>query len=143
MHEDDRMSATHITTIRMIPCDDARDEPAGRVLPFGIAFDFEGPAGRVTWALNTGWVERPVQTKELHLGRQQRSDKPGVDATLARDFPKSMDVHILPAGAVELEDGWSIDTLSEELLRTLVREGQEAVFDTLRRLYDEHLADSA
>lgn len=140
MHEDDQMSATHITTVRAIACIDDRDELTGKAIPFGIAFDFEGPGGRVTWSLNTGWVDRPVQTNELRLGKQQRSDKPGVDATRARDFPKPMDVHILPAGAVDPDDGWSIDTHSEELLRTLVRDGQEAVFDTLRRLYDEHLA---
>lgn len=136
------MTTTHFTTVRVIACVDGRDEPAAELTPFGIAFDLEGPAGRVNWSVNTGWVDRPVQTERLRPGVQERSDRPGVDPLVAREFPKPMDVHVMPAGAVEVADGWPVRGMADELLRTMVRDGQEAVFVILKSIYDDHLGTS-
>jgi len=140
--DDANVTTTHFTTVRVIACRDSRDQPAGEVTPFGVAFDLEGPAGRVNWSLNTGWVDRPVITERLQTGVQERSDRPGVDPLLAREFPKPIDVHVMPAGAVEVEDGWPVRGMADELLRTMVRDGQEAVFAILKSVYNDHLATS-
>lgn len=136
------MAPTFLTRTRLVTAVDDRDEPGGTVLPFGIAFDYEGPAGRIHWAVNTGWVPRPVLTDRLLPGRpQERSDVPGADRTIAHEFPKAMGVLALPAGTVEPSEGTPVPGHGDALLAELLTEGAEAVFARLARIYRDVFPD--
>lgn len=86
------------TTIRIAPGHDSRDEGGG-VTALGIIFDLQSPRARVSWGINTGWVQRPVLTAELQPGAQIRGDRPGVDSEAVLEFPQPLIVSIVDPAA--------------------------------------------
>lgn len=130
---------TFLSIVRVIGAQDLRDLPGGEAIPFGLAFDFEGPAGRVCWSVNTGWFAKPVLTATLLLGEQVRRARPGSDSHLADQFPQSMGVTFIPAGDIESPQNWIKLQPKQDLLSLLVGNGQEAVFAELASLYDERI----
>ncbi|WP_413318301.1 hypothetical protein AA0Z99_00115 [Agrococcus sp. 1P02AA] len=127
------------TSIRVEPGYDLRDE-GGQVVPLGVVFDLKGPRARISWGIDTGWVQRPVLSDRLHTGAQLRGDRPGADPLANIRFPRSLIVSIVDPSAHPGESDIAAPGYEEYLLEALFAGGAPAVFSILRTIHDVHAA---
>ncbi|WP_405216537.1 hypothetical protein [Agrococcus sp. Ld7] len=126
------------TTIRIAPGHDSRDEGGG-VRALVIIFDLQGPRARVSWGIDTGWVQRPVLTTELQPDTQIRGDRPGVDSDAVLEFPQPLIVSIVDPTAHPGEPDIAVHDYEWYLMEALFSGGAPAVFSILRTIHDVYL----
>lgn len=145
--------------IKILPSYDHRDDPNDHRGAGGaeLVLILRGPLGAIVAKVNTGWVTRPLIGHYMPgLKRQNRRDKPGVDARLTDVYPSGAYVgshSYVPrdnctdangpcdwlGGAVCYGDGSY--TMADEILRLLIEQGSDAVFTRLEELYRSWIAD--
>lgn len=130
---------SYTTSIRVDPGFDHRDQGGG-VTALGVIFDLQGPRVRVSWAIDTGWVQRPVLTDELRPGEQVRGTRPGVDPLVDIAFPRPLTVSIVDPDTSGSKPDIPAPDYERYLLEALFAGGAPAVFSILRTIHDVYVA---
>lgn len=138
---------------------DHRDDPSGKRGAHGATLwlVLRGPRATMACSISTGWLPRPLTGPYVPGARQQRRERPGVDARLADSYPSGgyLGIHASEpikswwqgpdpdctwTGQPCYGDGGYL--VADEVFSALVTGGHDAAFGHMREVYDAWLSDA-